>query len=203
MTDRIGANDEMDGTLGQFAADVARPLRSPVYITEGFQSRTMATIRREQGARKPWLFAPMTFRVAPIGAFALAAAMLVAVALGAAALGRSNALHSRSATPAAVASSSAVVAPDTIRLVRFQLSAPGASSVALVGDFNDWARDAITLHPADKPGVWIASVPLTAGRHEYAFIVDGKRWVADPYAITHRDEYNVESSVIHVGESGS
>jgi 1,4-alpha-glucan branching enzyme len=88
-------------------------------------------------------------------------------------------------------------------VVRFQLAAPNAHTVALVGDFNDWSRDAIILQPADKPGVWTASVPLKPGRHEYAFVVDGKRWVPDPYANTHTDEFNVESSIVHVGDAGT
>ncbi len=31
-------------------------------------------------------------------------------------------------------------------------------------------------------GEWAAEVPLTPGRHEYAFVVDGRRWVIDPLA---------------------
>ena len=30
-----------------------------------------------------------------------------------------------------------------------------------------------------RPGVWAVSVALPAGRHEYAFIVDRTRWIAD------------------------
>jgi hypothetical protein len=186
-------NEEMDGTLESFAKETARPLRAPVHITEGFHGRTMAAIRREESSPAESLFASKMISVSPVGAFALAA-LLVAVAFGSAAIGRNTALKSGAV---------AVAAADTVRLVRFQLAAPGAHSVTLVGDFNDWSRSAITLQPAEKPGVWTASVPLSAGRHEYAFIVDGKKWVADPYAATHRDEYDVESSVIHIGESGT
>jgi 1,4-alpha-glucan branching enzyme len=31
-------------------------------------------------------------------------------------------------------------------------------------------------------GVWTVLLPLTAGVHDYGFIIDGERWVADPYA---------------------
>ena len=193
-------HEEMDGALDRFAAEIARPLRAPVHITEGFQSRTMAALRRERLAPSPPMFGPKFIRVSPLGAFALAATLLI-VALGSVALGRNSVMQGSAAAPAALAS--AAVAPDTVHVVRFQLAAPGAHTVALVGDFNDWSRDAIVLKPGDKPGVWTASVPLSSGRHEYAFVVDGKKWVADPYAVTHRDEFDVESSVIRVGGSGA
>jgi hypothetical protein len=32
------------------------------------------------------------------------------------------------------------------------------------------------------PGVWTVVVPLEPGIHNYAFIVDGERWVPDPNA---------------------
>jgi hypothetical protein len=42
-------------------------------------------------------------------------------------------------------------------------------------------------------------VRLPAGRHEYAFLVDGERWVADPNAPSSiEDEFGVESSVVTV-----
>ena len=49
--------------------------------------------------------------------------------------------------------------------------------------------------------MWTASVHVTPGRHEYAFIVDGERWVADPYAATVSDEFGTSSSVLHVGDA--
>jgi hypothetical protein len=41
---------------------------------------------------------------------------------------------------------------------------------------------------------------LPAGRHEYAFLVDGERWVTDPSAATQRDEFGQESSVVRIGD---
>ena len=199
MTDLNDMNEEMSESLDEFGRSIARPLRAPVHITEGFHARTMAGIRREDVA--PAALPARTIRVTPFVALGLAA-VLIAVAIGSAAWGRSSALNS-AAVASAAASPSPVVVRDTVHIVRFQLAAPDAHTVSLVGDFNDWQKSAIVLRPAAKPGVWTASVPLTPGRHEYAFIVDGKQWVADPYAATHRDEYDVESSVIRVGESGS
>lgn len=201
MREMNDMNDEMDSALDRFARDAARTLREPVYVTEGFHARTMAAIRRDDSALSSRALPSRKFGISALGMVAFAA-LLVGVAIGGAALGRNTTLNSGN-----VASNTAAPAPvvlrDTVHVVRFQLAAPGAHTVALVGDFNDWSKNAIILQPAEKPGVWTASVPLTPGRHEYAFVVDGKRWVADPYALTHRDEYDVESSIIRVGESGT
>jgi 1,4-alpha-glucan branching enzyme len=75
----------------------------------------------------------------------------------------------------------------------------GAARVELVGDFNQWAKGTTRLEPTGAPGVWAVSLPLTAGRHEYAFIVNGSRWMADPLALKSSDDFGTESSVIRVG----
>jgi len=59
---------------------------------------------------------------------------------------------------------------------------PGARSVGVVGSFNDWGPLAIPLEDREHDGVWQAAVVLPAGTHEYMFLVDGERWVADPLA---------------------
>jgi hypothetical protein len=64
--------------------------------------------------------------------------------------------------------------------VQFVLVAPNAKSVAVVGDFNDWNPSATPL--ASARGMWSNEVVVPAGRHDYAFVVDGARWIADPSA---------------------
>ena len=91
---------------------------------------------------------------------------------------------------------SVAVRTDTVQLVRFVFADSSARSVSLVGDFNGWARERTPLHATARAGVWSVSVPLTAGRHEYAFIVNGERWVADPLSPGNRDEFGTESSVL-------
>ena len=63
--------------------------------------------------------------------------------------------------------------------VQFRLEAM-ASRVQLAGSFTNW-EPRYELRQA-VPGVWSITVPLTQGVHDYAFIVDGQQWVADPYA---------------------
>ena len=60
----------------------------------------------------------------------------------------------------------------------FRFTAPTAMSVLLVGDFTHWQKRAIPMQKG-KDGIWIASVTLPTGKHNYRFIVDGE-WRDDP-----------------------
>lgn len=67
--------------------------------------------------------------------------------------------------------------------VQFDLRLPTtAKEVSLVGDFNDWNESATPMAQRSKNGAWSAKVPLSPGRHVYAFVVDGKKWLVDPLA---------------------
>ena len=63
--------------------------------------------------------------------------------------------------------------------VQFVLVAPAARQVSVVGDFNDWNPAANRLQSVG--GVWSSEAVLATGRHDYAFVVDGK-WIPDPAA---------------------
>jgi 1,4-alpha-glucan branching enzyme len=60
----------------------------------------------------------------------------------------------------------------------FSLVAPQAGSVFLSGDFNQWNTSS---HPLKKgrDGHWKISLPLSPGRYQYRFLVDGE-WQNDP-----------------------
>lgn len=83
--------------------------------------------------------------------------------------------------------------------LRFSLYAPQAASVALVGDFNGWGSMAeVSLKPAGK-GMWSVVVPLPSGRYQYAFLVDGQRWVTDPRAEQHvNDDFGRQNAVVTI-----
>ena len=49
-----------------------------------------------------------------------------------------------------------------------------------MGSFTGWERRYELYQTA--PGLWSITVPLAEGVHDYAFLVDGRQWVADPYA---------------------
>jgi 1,4-alpha-glucan branching enzyme len=83
--------------------------------------------------------------------------------------------------------------------VQFTLRDVRASQVALVGDFNGWSPSATSLEPGDVAGTWSVTIPLSAGRHVYAFLVDGRTWMTDPRAQTARDlDFGRENSVLIV-----
>ena len=65
--------------------------------------------------------------------------------------------------------------------VRFSIRQPGAKQVALAGDFNQW--EPVALSPSsEEAGLFTIEVPLDAGDYSYSFVVDGRRWIADPAA---------------------
>lgn len=182
--------DPRDDT--RFIERVAGVLREPEVLDEEFEQRVMALVREDA---RPWWRRSRTLTVSPLGGLALAAGFAGIVTLGV--LGTARIIG----TPAPVIASApaALPAPDTVHLVRFVIAAPGASQVALVGDFNGWTRGATVLAPVGEGDLWSVSVPLAPGRHEYAFVVDGERWVIDPLAVRHTDDFGTESSVLRVG----
>lgn len=64
--------------------------------------------------------------------------------------------------------------------VRFEVDAPGAQHVELAGSFSNWSPETSLTRVTDRR--WMAYVPLRPGVHDYAFLVDGERWVVDPAA---------------------
>ena len=86
--------------------------------------------------------------------------------------------------------------------VAFSLDAPQATQVSLVGDFNNWDPAATPLAKGSA-GRWEAVVPLTPGRYQFTFVIDGSRWVRDP-ALPQAvgDDFGQPTSVITVLHRG-
>ena len=84
---------------------------------------------------------------------------------------------------------------DSVMIARFVYADPSAKSVALLGDFNRWDPSATPL-TRSASGLWGRTLRLTAGRHEYAYLVDGRRWVTDRAARESHDAFDVSSSVL-------
>jgi 1,4-alpha-glucan branching enzyme len=52
--------------------------------------------------------------------------------------------------------------------------------------------------------VWSVTLPLTPGRYEYMFVVDGQRWVSDPAAIEQSDDgFGARNAVLEVLPPGA
>lgn len=135
-----------------------------------------------------WSPRPVTLRLRP--AYGLAAAGVAAALL--AGLPPDAPTVSVPDGPPAVVAVSPEPAPPVY--VQFRLDAGGAHSVALAGSFTGW-QPSVTLEETE-PGVWTALVPLHPGVHDYAFVVDGRRWVADPHAPQVDDSFGGTNSRI-------
>lgn len=83
--------------------------------------------------------------------------------------------------------------------IQLSLYAPQAQSVALIGEFNGWGSTTeIKLSPSGN-GMWSVALPLPAGRYQYAFLVDGHRWVTDPRAEQHlNDDFGRRNAVVTI-----
>ncbi|MCX7023093.1 MAG: isoamylase early set domain-containing protein [Spirochaetes bacterium] len=138
----------------------------------GLSDAVMARIAREGHARRS-----PTFRTA----MALAASLIVLLG-GTVAIGRK-----------------AAVDRETV-VIRFELAAPDAYSVALAGDFTGWSTDGFGLKRKRADGPWEITVRLRrAGSYAYSFVVDGELWIPDPAAPIRADDgFGGQNSVINL-----
>jgi hypothetical protein len=113
--------------------------------------------------RAQWLFRPIDLQLAVRPAYALGASLLVGAFM---LLSPGAPIHAPAGPPDVY--------------VRFQIDAEGARSVHLAGSFTEWSP-ALELQPAGN-GRWTVLVPLQPGVHDYAYVVDGERWLTDPSA---------------------
>ena len=148
---------------------IVQELQAPVRLDESFDRRVMVRVRRQYAERRPrgvagWFAAAARITRRPAYAAALAAGVVAVVTVGMLRL-----------RPSSVAGSGPIP-------VQFVLVAPEARSVAVVGDFNNWGLGDTALVAENHNGVWSVSAPVPAGVHRYAFLVNGKQWVADPTA---------------------
>lgn len=150
-------------------------------VTDGFVARVMErTVDRPSAWRRTIdaLWTPHAFRWNLAGATAVLA-LLVAGALAGRAL-----IVAPVSTPTPIATAPAELSTVLVRLVVLQ---PDAMTVALAGDFNGWDPGRTPLEQMSS-GAWTVTIPLEPGRYEYKFVVDGKQWIADPFAVEQKDD---------------
>jgi hypothetical protein len=175
---------------------VAAVSHAPVALSPGLDAKVMRAVRRH--AASPvrhawrWLAAPrdleLRIRVRPwavCGGFAAAAAALALLVL----------------RPPALAPTRAP-SLDSV-FVRFVLYAPGATRVTVAGTFNQWDPNAAPLVPAGTSGVWTATLALPVGQHQYAFVVNRRRWMQDPAAPAVDDGFGRRNSLVAVTRRGA
>jgi hypothetical protein len=168
---------------------IVQDMQRPVILDESFERRVMVRVRRlyrEQKKRsRGWTAIGATIAHRPAWA-ALVAAGIVAVATA-------GILKARPREEVVVGG------PEP---VKFVLVAPSAKSVAVVGDFNNWGLNKSALVATSNQGVWSVTASVPVGVHRYAFVVNGKQWMADPTAPrSSGDDFGMPSSALVVEDS--
>ena len=81
-------------------------------------------------------------------------------------------------------------------LVTFRLPADVGTTVAVVGEFNDWSPDAHRMRREDD--AFTAVIPLMPGRaYRFRYLVDGERWLNDWAADAYvPNEFGGEDSLV-------
>ena len=174
--------------------------RRPVDLDPAARDRLMsleAPPRRRARGVGTW-FRPRSIAVSPLAGLALAASLLgIGVWAGVLYSHRDGRLQSAGQPSVVAVSNPQLPVSDTV--VQFVIVAPRANAVSLVGDFNGWNAEATPMRPTSRAGVWSVTLPLAQGRHLYAYIVNGTKWMADPGApIASDDGFGHKNSVILV-----
>jgi hypothetical protein len=193
-------NDEPDSASMD---KVITRLQVPVTLDETFDVRVMSAVHAaalatidERASVEPdakhWWNRRFTVRFTAVGAIAMAASVAGILLL-------SSAMLTKTIDDLAPKRAAG------IQNVHFILVNDRADQVYLVGDFNGWSKTQTPLVRTANNNSWTVSVPLTQGRHEYAFVVKddaGEHWVADPLLPAVEDEFGTESSIVRVGSAG-
>lgn len=171
--------------LQSFRIESAPPSAAPPWL----EGRIMAEIEAlpEPGILKRWagwLLSPRAVRVSPLTAGLVTLAVVALLLVGRTPWGppSSSAPMGRPGSgTVATAAGGPYEEPGSLVYVQFALEAPGATSVAVAGDFDDWAAS-FPLEDLDGDGVWSGRVPVRPGVHAYMFLVNGSTWMTDPNA---------------------
>jgi hypothetical protein len=165
--------------LVERAGETLRGESGPPGMEERISRRVMAGIRDGAQRRRPRTAA---LRLGALAAGASAAAMMLWWLAGAG---------------AGAGPDQTEPAPGATRH-RFALVAPRATSVAVVGDFNDWDPQASRLR-SGRNGTWTLELALPPGSHRYAFVVDGTHWLPDPASgATIADDFGDGNSIVTI-----
>ena len=185
------------------ATKLPRPL-----VPEGFAARVLAQtppvvsaapvasgVSRTHAWRRliDAMWAPRALQWNFAGAAAMACVALIAVGAVVATGLRRPVASVADATPAVSGPAQAPVV-----LVRLVVVQPGARVVQAAGDFNGWNPSRTPLEQTTD-GAWTVTLPLEPGRYEYQFVVDGDRWIGDPFAVEQsNDGFGSRNAVLDV-----
>ena len=154
---------------GELRAD--EPKQAPPWMENAVMSE-IALASAPKESVFDWLLRPRTIRLSPLTSLAMAAAAVAVFVLL-----PNQPPDAPQLGPVAI----------TEILVEFSLDAPGATTVAVAGDFSGWESNFV-LDDADGDGIWTGRIPITPGVHQYMFVIDGTEWVTDPRAQRYSDD---------------
>ena len=180
-----------DDELGAMISKVPYPEPSPNLV-----GRIMATLKPIKPSIRrrllAWLREPMTFTMSR--ALTALAALLVLLPAGYAGY---HFFQNPVEDPGVNAH--AVMFP-----VVFSYKGQDVQSVAVMGSFNHWNPKSHELVWNPDIGQWVLKVELPPGKHDYVFLVNGKKVFQDPQAdLIQKDEFGNRSSVLFVkGQNG-
>ena len=171
---------------------IVQDLQAPVRLDESFERRVMVQVRKLYAERNPrhgrgWMSFATTLAHRPAWVAALAASVVAIATIGV------LRVHPRGERSAVLGR------PEP---VKFVLVAPNARTVSVVGDFNNWGLGDSALVATSNQGVWSVTASVPAGVHRYAFVINGKQWMADPTAPrSSGDDFGMPSSALVVEDS--
>lgn len=203
MTDeRRNVNDnELDGLAS--ALDV---LRETPAVPAAWRAQLATAVRTEAAPPRIHGHRGWSITLHPLMALAAGVACIAMGAAGARWLGSGErGLEGRALGTAGIAPSESLALRRVADIdggetfgVRFAVVAPAAQRVSVVGDFNGWDAQATPLVRSRDGSTWTAMLPMSAGRHTYAFVIDGDV-VPDPSAPTSPDDdFGIPNSVLVV-----
>jgi len=159
---------------------------------DGFLNRVMDKLEPKRPTvwvrLKLWLTGPRSMTFSPIQAIPVVTCALALLALG---LMNMNYSISDEAEP-------------QLSTVRFVLSdkSMSAHTVSVIGSFNSWKAERSVMWYNDVEKTWILEATLPPGDHEYMFLVNGDKLVADPLApMTRDDGFGNKNSIMFVNGS--
>ena len=185
-----GDYDEWERMIAAFRQSAPRSTGAPPWLEQKVMAEIESLPEAGPFARlMQWLVRPAPIRVPPLAGLAVAAGLALLLALP-----RGGGVNGPEGTGTPVDGAGGVLPVEggtqpvgAVVYVQFVLEAPGASSVAVAGDFSEW-EPAYTLEDVDGDGVWTGRVPVEPGVHSYMFLIDGTQWQTDPRAERYSDD---------------
>lgn len=185
--EELGARSLGEAQAWERLLSAFRSEEVPPPVPPWLESRIMAEIEalpepgllRQAGS---WLLRPRPLRVSPLVAGLATAVLATVIFTGIQSGGPGGSRVAPPEGPSQVTTAAGGVGePGPEIYVQFALEAPGARSVAVAGDFDDWEASH-SLQDLDGDGVWTGRVPVRPGLHAYMFLVDDTTWMTDPRA---------------------